>query len=370
MNVVFFPSPPNRTYQVEICNHRLGKKMTHTEDTDSIRESNWILPMISQYGIKYSAFVLPEPREDWDLLHQYVNQNKLWLDIYMWTPNSPGSTGGIIPKEMYEEYRDKYLDFFKTEFNFRPVAYSYSYGNPSYRPYVGKDFLGARCSGSSNKTDYGVGLGYPNNVPYGTELYSEYPPEHGQYGDYLFRYSTARWWDEAIVKYGSNPTLAQFKSYIDEEVVPTIDRTLLDGGWFNNFIHIYQIDDGSVSQEAMEYYLSVLAQKNANDEIYFAGYGEAVAYLVYRQMIKRGVMYSPSNNPQNELIIRLETDNSQLQVNTDLLVIPISVKFSTVGTPLEGQTIKSDRNLISLGNNQYIIEIPWSRFPIARIEKQ
>ena len=78
-------------------------------------------------------------------------------------------------------------------------------------------------------------------------------------------------------------------------------------------------------------------------------------------------MYSPVMD-SDSLVIRLDARNT-LGVDTDLLQVPISVKFSTAGTPLAGQTIKSDRNLVSLGNGDYIVEIPYSDFPVAKIEK-
>ena len=87
-------------------------------------------------------------------------------------------------------------------------------------------------------------------------------------------------------------------------------------------------------------------------------------------------MYSPQKNADTQRIIRLEAKNSvsidginTTSIDTDLLQIPISIKFSTVGTPLAGQTIRSNCNLISLGNNQYIVEIPYAEYPGAIIEK-
>lgn len=79
-------------------------------------------------------------------------------------------------------------------------------------------------------------------------------------------------------------------------------------------------------------------------------------------------MYSPKKYSNSQLIIRLETVNN-LGIDTDLLQVPISVKFSTVGTPLAGQSIKSNQNLINLGNNQYIVEIPYNEYPAALMEK-
>ena len=117
--------------------------------------------------------------------------------------------------------------------------------------------------------------------------------------------------------------------------------------------------------EWAEQYLDLLESKNVNGDIYFAGYGEAVAYLVYRQFVKRCVMYG---NDDGGLTIRLYAPNS-LQVDESLLRVPISVRFSTVGTPLEGRTITSNRNLISKGNGEYVVEIPYEEFPYAVISE-
>lgn len=112
----------------------------------------------------------------------------------------------------------------------------------------------------------------------------------------------------------------------------------------------------------------MLAELNEDNDICFAGYGEATAYLVYRQMITRAVMYSPNAHRSTQLFIRLEAQNT-LGIDTALLQVPISVKFSTVGTPLAGKTITSDCNLINLGNGDYIVEIPYTgRFPYAIIK--
>ena len=257
------------------------------------------------------------------------------------------TNGFITPEEFTESYDDFLLPYFEGIFGRHPIALSFAYGNDSFKDAIPSLFLGARNSFYNSHTDYGVGHGDPNDVPYGTALYKS-------------RQGTTRWYDQA--KGNGNDFSGQL-----EIQSALIDATLLNGGWLNNFTHWHNYwQDGN--QQWAETYLDLLAEKNENDEIYFAGYGEAVAYLVYRQMITRAVMYSPNAHANDQLIIRIEAKNT-LDVDTDLLQVPISVKFSTVGTPLEGQSIKSSCNLISLGNGQYIVEIPYAEYAGAVIEK-
>lgn len=191
----------------------------------------------------------------------------------------------------------------------------------------------------------------------------------------MARPSTFRWHDTAFPSSGQG---GEGISYLDT-VAAKVDETLLNGGWLTNFQHW----DTIISQEIAcgeqattadapgaiyRQYFQMLANKNANNEIHFAGYGEALAYFVYRDSITRAVMYSPKMNPNNQLVIRLEVQNN-FGVEDALLQVPISIKFSTVGTPLAGKTIKSDCNLISLSGGDYIVEIPYTgRFPYAIIQ--
>ena len=222
---------------------------------------------------------------------------------------------------------------------------SYAYGNQTYTDYVTPDFLSARNSGKLGGTPYGVGYGNPNDLPYSM-------------ANYKTRQSTSRWYDDAVGDSSFVSRLATLRTKVLE--------TKENGGWYNNFTHWHSvITDGNLS--VYEDYLDLLAELNGDGDIYFAGYGEAVAYLVYRQMVTRAVMYSPTAHHSTQLFIRLEAQNN-LGINTDLLVVPISVKFSTVGTPLAGKTLYSDCNLVNLGNGDYIVEIPYSgRFPYAII---
>lgn len=357
MEAIFFPRNdyPNK---IEICQHRFGKSMTFTEQSDRILPSgsfSWISNLADTYGIKVGFFAIYTDFSDANFSNAKAafNAGKVWFDEYSMAPSIQYKIEHynedhipVTDEEFVEAYEETLLPSFLNAMGKKPVALSYAYGVQTFSDAVCPLYLGARNSWYEYHTDYGIGFGSPNNVQY-------------SFADYKSRQSTIRWYDKAL------PTSA-FSEGISE-VASLIDTTLQNGGWLNNFTHFHSVIANG-HQAIYEQYFQMLADKNANDEIYFAGYGEAVAYLVYRQLITKAVMYSPVESPNDKLVIRLEALNT-ISIDTDLLQVPISVKFSTAGTPLEGQNIKSNRNLISLGSGEYIVEIPYDRFPIAVIEK-
>ena len=356
MDAIFFP---RQDYPVQICPHRYGKKMAYTEQSDQLRLStvvgdvnffDWIMGLVVPRGIKVGFFARYDDlyHTDFAKVKTLLDAGKLWLDEYSWSPELSSKISGgqtITAEEFLQSYENTLLPPFLNVLAKKPVCLSYSYGNQTFKDSVCPTYLGARNSGYGLAgTDYGVGFGNPNNVPYSFENYKS-------------KSSTYRWYDNAKIDSSFDAKLAIVSTKIDE--------TMQNGGWFSNFTHFDDmLNDGN--EQYAEAYYDLLEAKNQNDEIWFAGYGEAVAYLVFRQLITRAVMYSPISSASNKLIIRLEAENT-IGVDADLLQVPISVKFSTAGTPLEGKTITSSRNIISLGNNEYIVEIPYSRFPVAEI---
>lgn len=355
MEVIFFPRndyPSN----VSVCAHRLGKKMTYTDQTDGLNFSIsyfQYMALAKARNIKVGAFTSYYEMDNVNLPSAIAdyNNNKLWIDEYSLCPSLYDKITHYqspTEEEFIYAYNNELLPSFLRAFGRKPVALSYSYGQEGFKNSVCPRYLGARNSGYVGYTDYGIGYGSPNDIAY-------------SFNNFKSRQGTTRWYDQA--KINDN----KFQEQLDIQSAK-IDETLLNGGWLNNFTHWHNYwQDGN--EEWAEAYLDLLASKNANNEIYFSGYGEAVAYLVYRQIITRVAMYSPTADASTKLVIRLETENT-LGVDTDLLQVPISVKFSTSGTPLANQLIKCNcRNLLSLGNNEYIVEIPFDRFPHAVIEK-
>lgn len=345
MEVIFFPRNdyPNN---VEICPHRLGKSMTYTEQSDTFRGgAEDIMAYADNLGIKLGVFWGMSTNSTYrDLALPYVNRGMMWIDAYS-NPEGANPNTQQVTQEAYEAQRDALLQRIGDWFNIRPVAMSFGYGNTTYADWAIEDFLACRNSNSYGETPYGVGYGDPNNIAYSKSYFKS-------------KASTSRWYQEARADSSFTTRLQQLSN--------DVLATKLNGGWYNNFTHWHDvIADGNL--QTFKDYFDLLASLNINDDIYFAGYGEAVAYLVYRQIITKAVMYSPNSDAANKLVIRLETINN-LGIDADLLQVPISIKFSTAGTPLAGKTLTSDRNLVSLGGGDYIVEIPYTgRFPCAII---
>jgi hypothetical protein len=358
MNVVFFPRNdyPNN---VEVCAHRLGKGMTYTEQTDGVlydTSYKKFVPMAKARNIKVGCFynIGTTDPELTDAVKAIIRQDSdngdVWFDLYSMSSSLQSKIVNkqeISEQEFTAAYNTELLPAFTSVFGKKPVCLSYAFGNTTFADYVPNFFLGARNSDQDrDKTDYGIGYGYPSNIPY-TKV------------GFKSRVSTDRWYDNA--KYQQD-----YQAKLDI-LSGIIDMTKQTHGWVNNFTHWHEYwKEGK--EEWAETYLNMLVGKNANNDIYFAGYGEAVAYLVYRSMISKCVMYSPVGAENEKLVIRLEAKNI-FNVDTDLLIVPVSIKFSTANTPLDGQTIRCNYNLINLGSNQYIVEIPYNEYAGVIIEK-
>lgn len=363
MKVVFFPRNdyPNN---VEICTHRLGKKVTFCECTTTLpplvaeKMLPYVVSLNATSNIRVTGFI--DQRDNLvDYVYEQIAAGVIVPDVYF----LPIPTNDYSEAATMEGKRVRW-QWYENTFGKKPMALIFGQTASLYGDYMKPYVLAGQSGLLSEDTDYGVGVGNPNNVPYSINR------------NYM-RDVNRRSLDYAIL-HDEN-----YAGYIDW-TASFIDSTLAlpKGGLILSFCHWHNVlaldynSDGTPKEGRNDYaiengfkpYFDMLAQKNANDEIYFAGYGEAFAYLVYRECISKMVMYSPIGAENDKLVIRLEAKNV-FNIDTDLLQIPISVKFSTVGTPLQGYQIQSTNNLISLGNNQYIVEIPYSEYAGAVIEK-
>lgn len=345
METIFFPRTdyPNN---VSICAHYQGKSMTYTEQTDAIREPSFshIMEMAIERNIKVGANTYYGDSANADKIKTYLGQGQLWIDAY----SLPTSGGEQVTEEEYDIfYQENILPYFINNFGLKPTTLSYGYGNVSYNQYAKKYFLAGRNSGISGNSDYGVGFGNPSDIPYNLV-------------NYISRSSSSRWYD--AVHTSTNP-ISKEESL--SNIATLIDNANQEGGWVNNFTHWHNVEnDGNMAE--YEEYFDLLASKNQDNNIAFLGYGEAVGYLAYRSIIKKVSMYVPK--AQNDrIVIRLYADDADIVTNTELIRTPISVKFSLKGTILEGKNIQCNHNLIKLSEDEYIVDIPYSRFPYAEI---
>lgn len=361
MEAIFFPRNdyPNN---IEVCNHRFGKSMTYSESTDTLNRSAFykVMALCEQYGIKVGAFTnaITDNVSDSDVF-PYIESDLLWTDLYWRYTEMLRDTD--VTQSIFIEKNAEQIESFIGRWGRKPVTMSYALGNYTYKDYVPFKYLGGRNSLYLDAdTDYGKSFG-------GTFLGT--PANEYTLNRFTFKSSSTRFYDYAADIVGYDSALQHSKDLID--------ATYLNHGWLNNFSHWHDYINHD-HEDWLNGYFAMLAQKKSqyNNDIHFCGYGEAVAYLVYRSMISKAVMYSPTKNANTQLIIRLEAKNSvsldglnTTSIDTDLLQVPISIKFSTTGTPLAGQNIKSGCSLITLGNNQYIVEIPYAEYPGAVIEK-
>lgn len=119
-----------------------------------------------------------------------------------------------------------------------------------------------------------------------------------------------------------------------------IAETKNNNGWINNFTHWHNVvRDGNLSQYAK--YIRMLAEMNAAGDIAFCGYGEALAYMVFREAIE--MVEASIECDRLRIILHC---NSKLPIDYDLLLIPITVRVFygekewLVDIPYAGSTTK------------------------------
>lgn len=375
METIFFPRNdyPNN---VEVCKHRFGKKLTFTEASTSFPPLvvQYLFPYIVELNrtrkIRIAAFI--DNRDNLvDEFYKQIDNNVVYPELYFLTKYVSGQYD--YSDAAQEENKQILWAWFQNMFGRKPLAIMFGLMPGPYGDYMRRYILSGDSNSISSNTDYGVGVGSPNNMPYS---------HSGNTGeDYYFH----RYWNTRVLDLSENDQdyasrITQFSSFIDQTMA------LPNGGWIYSFNHWHRLlaldidfttgepkpghEDLPAVNNGFIPYFDMLAEKNANDEIYFSGHGEAVSYLIYRDSISKIAMYSPVKNENDTIKIRLEVKNTYIDDSLlDLMQTPISIKFSTVGTPLENLPIESEQNLIELGNNQYIVEIPYSDYPEAIITK-
>lgn len=221
----------------------------------------------------------------------------------------------------------------------KPSAISYRNGvAPSwglYAPY----YLAARNSNSGGVTAWGQGkegnwLGTPQT-----------PTNRKQR---MYMNSSIRWADVG------NDTTA------NSQLVDLINAVKTNKGFFNNFVH-----DHSTTHARLNSLFSLVDETIGETFMWRTSYGEAMQYFWFREMAERAV----ATIDGNDVLVWVEykdsfkgtyTDGIPNDVLLDRIITPLSVKVDLSGTPLAGKSIKSSGGgIISLGNDQYIIDVPF-----------
>lgn len=221
----------------------------------------------------------------------------------------------------------------------KPSAISYRNGvAPSwglYAPY----YLAARNSNSGGVTAWGRGkdgnwLGTPNTATNRQQR--------------MYMNSSIRWADV-----GNDATA-------NAQLIDLINAVKSNKGFFNNFVH-----DHSTTHARLNSLFSLVDETIGGTFMWRTSYGEAMQYFWFREMAKsaHGTIIG------NDVLVWVDyiddfrgtvTNGIPNDVLLDRIKTPLSVKIDLTGTPLAGKQIKTSYGrLISLGGNQYIVEVPF-----------
>ena len=243
--MIYYPN------NIEVCAHRFGKKMTYTEQTDTLAfgtSYSQFMALAKARGIKVGAFVRYSELSASEI-SQAINEEhsgNLWLDQYDECPSLATKLDNreqISQEEFVYAYTNELLPTFQNVVGRKPIAMSYRNGVDNFKDYVLPYYLCARNSVPSGNTiyntfptDYGIGYGNPNDEPYSITRYKS-------------KASSMRWYDAAIEQ-GDNFTEQLII------VAQKIDETMLNGGWLNNFTHWHNYwQQGNEQSGYQQYYM-------------------------------------------------------------------------------------------------------------------
>lgn len=219
-------------------------------------------------------------------------------------------------------------------------------GSPEiYMPY----YLYIRDTEPKNKTSYGK----TNDG-----RYLGLPEQEEDRILLMQRFLTTRW------EYGMRGVIPLATA--DQNVRNGVDNAFLNKGMFTDFIHWYW----AISHGGDVYWLHYLYELiyNAVDgrNAWYCGEDQAVEYMWFRRMTKR--VRGSFIDDKLYLIADFDDEfiNEQLagidkKLLYDRIKQPLSVKIDLSGTQFDGKEITSNvSKIISLGNNQYIVDIPFT----------
>lgn len=135
-----------------------------------------------------------------------------------------------------------------------------------------------------------------------------------------------------------------------------LQQTINNNGWYNDFSHWHWAElygDKNQFEQLMTEFKTLL-----NDTNYISlGSSEAIEYMWLRKQFKRGGLYQDGN----ELVLLSEvTNNNDLPYG--IINSTISVKIDLTGTILENKDVSSNADILKVANNQFIVQIPYSKY--------
>ena len=135
-----------------------------------------------------------------------------------------------------------------------------------------------------------------------------------------------------------------------------LQQTINNNGWYNDFSHWHWAElygDKNQFDQLMTEFKSLL-----NDTNYISlGSSEAIEYMWLRKQFKRGGVYQDGN----ELVLLSEVTNDNT-LPYSVINSTLSVQVNLTGTILENKDITSNTDIIKVASNQFIVQIPYSKY--------
>lgn len=134
-------------------------------------------------------------------------------------------------------------------------------------------------------------------------------------------------------------------------------QTAVDtNGWYNDFSHWHWAEfygDKNQFEQLMTEFKTLLNGVN-----YISlGASEAIEYMWLRKQFKRGGLYQDGN----ELVLLSEVANDNA-LPYSAIDSTLSVQVNLTGTILEGKEIISNADILKVANNQFIVQVPYSKY--------
>lgn len=316
MDVKFFPK---QQHMASVCAHRFGKQLTVSETTDTIQN-------VSRYACEYYGFKnnirvgayigkhYPTDSFDIDTIEAMGN---IRPDVYL-------NTGAVAGS--YAEAIAIILPWFRGLTNRTPSAVSFAGGNEALAANTINDFLGGRNSRTGD-SQYG-------------KLDDDYlgePQQDYTRSVYANLTSTTRWYDDGLTW---------------EQVADIINGVKDTGGWYRNFTHWHHLYTDSALPLQDSFYQTI--KTAVGNDAHYCSAGEALEYLVYRQLITRVACYDSING---NVRIAIEVSGLFLQ---DRLNTPISISVDLSDSVLAGKNIRASAgDIIKTGADTYTVQIPF-----------
>lgn len=291
--------------------HKYGADVTWSANTDTYR------PALDGHGVDFEICAFKHNLKGTILLN---HQTDSVVESEIKEALETGVLGAGAYFRAAEELQPQ-IDWLVKVLGRKPAYWSYAYGTRDHDDFVLSNGLVSRLS-SVSKVDY------------------NFDDRLGHAVSSLFNYNVRD---------------------IDMTTALTNARNALQsaintGGWYNDFSHWHwaefygdknQIDQWLTDQKVL-----------LNDVNYVSlSASEAVEYMWLRKQFKRGGLYQDAN----ELVLVCDVINEE-KIPYETINTSLSVKVDLTGTILEGKDITGATEIIKLSANQYIIQVPYSKY--------